>query len=145
MSDSCDPMDYTVHGILQARILEWITILFSMIPNPGISLISVLEKKKKAINIGFTCFLKAQRRRTRLCYQLTGILTFIPENSFGCLLPTTWLSQQSGCLSWSGRHNQVPHHKYAIVVGQEGSSISVCKPQGSFPMNCWLVPGSLPV
>ena len=25
----CDPMDYTVHGILQARILEWVTIPFS--------------------------------------------------------------------------------------------------------------------
>ena len=25
----CDPMDYTVHGILQARILEWITLPFS--------------------------------------------------------------------------------------------------------------------
>ena len=25
----CDPMDYTVHGFLQARILEWITFLFS--------------------------------------------------------------------------------------------------------------------
>ena len=25
----CDPMDYTLHGILQARILEWITFLFS--------------------------------------------------------------------------------------------------------------------
>ena len=24
MSDFCDPMDYTVHGILQARILEWV-------------------------------------------------------------------------------------------------------------------------
>ena len=24
----CDPMDYTVHGILQARILEWVAILF---------------------------------------------------------------------------------------------------------------------
>ena len=22
----CDPMDYTVHGILQARILEWVAI-----------------------------------------------------------------------------------------------------------------------
>ena len=26
----CDPMDYIVHGILQARILEWIAFLFSM-------------------------------------------------------------------------------------------------------------------
>ena len=25
----CDPMDYTVHGILQARILEWVTYPFS--------------------------------------------------------------------------------------------------------------------
>ena len=25
----CDPMHYTVHGILQARILEWVAISFS--------------------------------------------------------------------------------------------------------------------
>ena len=25
----CDPMNYTVHGILQARILEWVAYLFS--------------------------------------------------------------------------------------------------------------------
>ena len=25
----CDPMDYTVHGIVQARILEWIAFPFS--------------------------------------------------------------------------------------------------------------------
>ena len=25
----CDPMDYTVHGILQARILEWVAYPFS--------------------------------------------------------------------------------------------------------------------
>ena len=25
----CDPMDYTVHGILQARILEWVAHPFS--------------------------------------------------------------------------------------------------------------------
>ena len=33
----CDPMDYTVHGILQARILEWVS--FSSpgdLPNPWI-------------------------------------------------------------------------------------------------------------
>ena len=34
MSDSCDPMDHSlpgssVHGILQARILEWVAISFS--------------------------------------------------------------------------------------------------------------------
>ena len=25
----CDCMDYTLHGILQAKILEWVAILFS--------------------------------------------------------------------------------------------------------------------
>ena len=29
----CDSMDYTVHGILQARILEWVAFPFSR--NPG--------------------------------------------------------------------------------------------------------------
>ena len=36
-STLCDPMDYTVHGILWARILEWVTFPFSRdLPNPGI-------------------------------------------------------------------------------------------------------------
>ena len=35
MSDSCNPMDsslpgFSVHGILQARILEWVAISFSI-------------------------------------------------------------------------------------------------------------------
>ena len=40
----CDPMDYSplgssVHGILQARILEWVAIFFSRnLPDPGIEL-----------------------------------------------------------------------------------------------------------
>ena len=33
----CNPIDYTVHGILQARILEWRAFPFSKgSPNPGI-------------------------------------------------------------------------------------------------------------
>ena len=42
----CEPMDYTVHGILQVRILEWVAILFSrgssqprdrtQVSNPGL-------------------------------------------------------------------------------------------------------------
>ena len=35
----CDPMDYTVHGILQSRIPEWVAFPFSRgLPNPGIKL-----------------------------------------------------------------------------------------------------------
>ena len=33
----CDPMDYTVHGFLQARMLEWVAFPFSRdLPNPGV-------------------------------------------------------------------------------------------------------------
>ena len=34
----CDPMDYTIHGILQARILKWVAFPFSRrpLPNPEI-------------------------------------------------------------------------------------------------------------
>ena len=28
-STLCDPMDYAVHGILQARALEWVAVPFS--------------------------------------------------------------------------------------------------------------------
>ena len=30
----CDPMDYTVHGILHARILEWVAFPFSRGSSP---------------------------------------------------------------------------------------------------------------
>ena len=37
----CDPMDFTVHGILQARILEWVAFLQGIFPiqglNPGLA------------------------------------------------------------------------------------------------------------
>ena len=37
----CDPINYTVHGILQARILEWVPFPFPRdLPNPGITPIS---------------------------------------------------------------------------------------------------------
>ena len=34
----CDPIDYTVHGILQTGILEWeyLSLLQGNLPNPGI-------------------------------------------------------------------------------------------------------------
>ena len=36
MSDSLQAHDYTFHGILQARILEWVAFPFSRDPFPGI-------------------------------------------------------------------------------------------------------------
>ena len=38
----CNPTDYTVHGILQARVLEWIDFPFSRdLPNSGTELVSL--------------------------------------------------------------------------------------------------------
>ena len=34
----CDPMDYSVHGILEASILEWVAFpSLGDLPNPGIN------------------------------------------------------------------------------------------------------------
>ena len=41
-SKDCNPPGASLHGILQARILEWVAILFSRdIPDPGIKLKSL--------------------------------------------------------------------------------------------------------
>ena len=39
----CDPVDYTVHGILQARILEWVAFPFSRDGTQALSLDPVLS------------------------------------------------------------------------------------------------------
>ena len=47
----CDPMDYTIHGILQARILEWVAVLLSRgLFNPGI------EPRSPALRVDFFFF-----------------------------------------------------------------------------------------
>ena len=45
----CDPMDYTIHGILQARILKWVAFPFSRrpLPNPEI------EPKSPTLQVAF--------------------------------------------------------------------------------------------
>ena len=59
----CSPPGSSVHGILQARLLEWVAVLFSGdIPNPGVELRSTtlqvdslpfepLEKRKDDVLI----------------------------------------------------------------------------------------------
>ena len=43
----CDPMNYTVHGILQARILKWVAFASpGDLPNPGI------EPRSPALQVG---------------------------------------------------------------------------------------------
>ena len=45
----CHPMDYTVHGILQARLLEWgsLPLLQGDLPNPG------MEPRSPALQADF--------------------------------------------------------------------------------------------
>ena len=54
----CDPMDYTVHGILQARILDWVAFHFSR----GSSLVNSLpaesQGKPKNTGVGSLSFLQ---------------------------------------------------------------------------------------
>ena len=57
----CDPMDYSlpgssVHGIFQARILEWVAISYSRgsaqpgdLPNPGIEPVSLSLSSSKCL------------------------------------------------------------------------------------------------
>ena len=47
----CDPMDYTVHGILQARILEWAESL----PKGNEGKVSKTVPDSQTQNIGSTC------------------------------------------------------------------------------------------
>ena len=65
----CNLMDYTVHGILQARILEWVAFPFSRdLPNPGIkprslalqvdSLPAEPQGKSKNSGVGSLAFLQ---------------------------------------------------------------------------------------
>ena len=43
-----DPMYYTVHGILQARILDWIAVPFSRdLPNPMAALFTIAKTWKQ--------------------------------------------------------------------------------------------------
>ena len=65
----CDPIDYAVHGVLQARILEWVAFPSpGDLPNPGIeprspasqvgSLPAEAQGKPKNTGVGSLCLLQ---------------------------------------------------------------------------------------
>ena len=54
----CDPMDYTAHGILQARILEWVAFSFSLNYSSHVFFNGTLVLKGKLnFNVIFTEFM----------------------------------------------------------------------------------------
>ena len=87
----CDPTDYTVHGIFQARILEWLAFPFSRdLPNPGIeprsptwqadSLLSEPQGKPKNTGVGSVSHLQGIFPTQELNW---GLLHCFPGGSEG--------------------------------------------------------------
>ena len=90
-STLCDPMDYTVHGILQARILEYGQLFPSLgdLPNPRIKSRSPtlqadsLSGKPKNTGVGSLSLLQ---------------WLFLTQESNQCLLHCTWILYQLSSL-----------------------------------------------
>ena len=70
----CDPVDYIVHGILQARIVEWVASPFSRYTTLP------LYKKKSEVLMHVT---KETRPRLRL-QPLVGPFRFLGTGAGGC-------------------------------------------------------------
>ena len=82
----CDPMDYTVHGILQAKILEWVTIPFSRgFSHPGIKPRWILYQLRHQGNPSFSWIVVDGR----LCFCGNDTVT----ESKLALLTTQWASK----------------------------------------------------
>ena len=124
----CKPMDYTVHGILQARILEWVAFPFSRISsNPGIeprsptlqadSLPAEPQRKPKNTGVGSLSLLQGIFPTQELnlgllhCRQILYQLSYqgSPQNTKdeykrclwihpGTSQKNSWLGGQSFCL-----------------------------------------------
>ena len=79
MSDShscpilCDPMNYTVHGILQAKILEWVVFPFSRRS-------SQLKDQTQVSCITGRLFYQLNHQESRG----RGLLLFVPVLNHGC-------------------------------------------------------------
>ena len=77
-SNLCDPMDCNppgscVHGILQARIMEWVAIIFSI--HNILPLFLVKEKKKKCNVVNDRINLLSLSPQTHPCHSPSGSLT----------------------------------------------------------------------
>ena len=77
----CDPMDYTAHGILQARILEWVAFPFSrgIFPtqgsNPG--LLHCREILYQLSHKGSYIIFKSRYHLSNACYMPGTLLVIL--------------------------------------------------------------------
>ena len=109
----CNPMDYIVHGILQARVLEWVAFPFSRgSPNPGIkpgsptlqadSLPAEPQGKPKNTEVGSLSFLQQ---------------IFPAQESYWGLLHCRWILYQ---LSYQGSPWEAPVN---VLLHASGTSL----------------------
>ena len=109
----CDPMDYTVHGILQARILEWVAFSFpGDLPNLGTeprssplradSLSAEPQGKPKNTGVGSLSLLQ-------------GI--FPTQESNQGLLHCRWILYQLGYLCFSPCHSSLASPEPRTCLG----------------------------
>ena len=102
----CDPMDYTVHGILQARILEWVAFPFSSGSSQPrnwtrVSCIAGRFFTNWAIRDGFTW---GQLQILSHPFPLSQIACLLTSTShIGVLLPENWHSWGSRGISGQGK------------------------------------------
>ena len=93
----CEPRDYIVHGILQARILEWVAFPFSR----GSS------QSKDQIQVSLTAQISISRKedKQKYCIHIMEYYLAIKKNE--ALIPaTTWMNLENTVLSersWSQR------------------------------------------
>ena len=72
----CDPVDYTVHGILQARILEWVAFPFSRdLAIPGI--------KPRSLALQADSLLAEPQGKPIAYAQLFGQDSYLPGSELG--------------------------------------------------------------
>ena len=98
----CDPMDYTVHGILQARILQWVAFPFSR----GSSQPRDWTQVSRIAGRYFTSW--ATREAQESLY-ITALLVLEVNTIFQVLF--SWKTKTKQLKPWDGIHS---HYKMAI-------------------------------
>ena len=122
----CNPMDYTVHGILQARILEWVAIPFSR----GSCQPRDWTQVSRIVGGFFTCWATRETlyHGTR-SYLDTRDISFLSIS----LAVGTVLGSYHGLINWSYVQSHLPNMSHrsllifisaTIVLGQCCSSRS---------------------
>ena len=97
MSNSLQPMDYTVHGILQARILEWVSYCFSRwssLPRYQTQVFHIAGKffttwaTKEATFLGVALNTSYPQRRVKvICISSTDLGNFRDLRGTNCFYP----------------------------------------------------------